>query len=358
MLASSLLALAFATAGALAQTTATASLVQELELATDHVDRIADLPQDSEFVFDFLNPPGGVVQGAAGHLVLASVSDFPALVGNGIALLAGFLGPCGMNTPHMHPRATEFLYQVNGSIQSGMLTETGSRFIMNNVTAGKAMILPQGSIHFQFNDNCEPVQFVSALNSEDPGTLLAAQGLFGLPPSIVAASLGEIGVEEVAGLAEKIPDDVAFGSAECIQRCGINIGVQPTAEQVPRVSANALPTGSAWTSKATSTSTNYSRSILGAVADPSNLSATHATTQPVTIALIAVVSVLGLGYVVLGAIFFVNRRKRGEKSFIRPDMKGRSLVPTLDHDKFDASAGPYDPMAASSSFVRPERGDA
>lgn len=61
----------------------------------------------------------------------------------GIALLAGFLGPCGMNTPHMHPRATEFLYQVNGSIQSGMLTETGSRFIMNNVTAGKAMILPQ-----------------------------------------------------------------------------------------------------------------------------------------------------------------------------------------------------------------------
>lgn len=201
--------------------------------------------------------------------------------------------------------------------------------------------------------------------------------VFGLPPSIVAASLGEIGVEEVAGLAEKacdvplhinvpgltsvpaqIPDDVAFGSAECIQRCGINIGVQPTAEQVPRVSANALPTGSAWTSKATSTSTNYSRSILGAVADPSNLSATHATTQPVTIALIAVVSVLGLGYVVLGAIFFVNRRKRGEKSFIRPDMKGRSLVPTLDHDKFDASAGPYDPMAASSSFVRPERGDA
>lgn len=48
MLASSLLLLACAAAGAFAQTTATASLVQELELATDHVDRIADLPQDSE----------------------------------------------------------------------------------------------------------------------------------------------------------------------------------------------------------------------------------------------------------------------------------------------------------------------
>lgn len=104
-------------------------------------------------MFDFFNPPtAGVVPGAAGHLVLASVSDFPALVGNGesiqrwykchcsepviagVALLAGFLGPCGMNTPHTHPRATEFLYLVNGTLQNGMITETGSRFIVNNIT--------------------------------------------------------------------------------------------------------------------------------------------------------------------------------------------------------------------------------
>ncbi|EPT03767.1 hypothetical protein FOMPIDRAFT_20836, partial [Fomitopsis schrenkii] len=175
-----------------------------------------------QFVFDFANPPAaGVTTGAGGHLVLASVADFPVLVGNGIAIAAGFLGPCGMNTPHTHPRATEFLYLVNGSLTNGMITETGSRFIINNITSDQAMLLPQGSIHFQFNDNCEPVHFVSALNSEDPGVLLAAQGLFGLPPAIVAASLGQIGVEEVAGLATIIPDDVAFGSQECLTRCGI-----------------------------------------------------------------------------------------------------------------------------------------
>ena len=38
----------------------------------------------SQFVFDFANPPSaGVTTGAGGHLVLASVADFPVLVGNG-----------------------------------------------------------------------------------------------------------------------------------------------------------------------------------------------------------------------------------------------------------------------------------
>ena len=61
----------------------------------------------------------------------------------GVALLAGFLGPCGMNTPHTHPRATEFLYLVNGTLQNGMITETGSRFIVNNITGGQGILLPQ-----------------------------------------------------------------------------------------------------------------------------------------------------------------------------------------------------------------------
>lgn len=71
-----------------------------------------------------------------------------------IAMVVGFLGPCGLNTPHTHPRATEFLYLVNGSLTSGMITETGSRFITNTLQAGQAMVLPKGSIHFQQNNDC------------------------------------------------------------------------------------------------------------------------------------------------------------------------------------------------------------
>ncbi|KAI0921076.1 hypothetical protein AcW2_006165 [Taiwanofungus camphoratus] len=338
----SVVSLALGVAGVLAQSSSLspAQQVAELKQAPSHADRVA-LLSDSDFVFDFFNPPAaGVVEGAGGHLVLAAVADFPALLGNGLAIAVGFLGPCGMNTPHTHPRAAEFLYQVNGSIQSGMLTETGSRFILNNVTAGHGMILPKGSVHFQFNDNCEPAQFVSALSSDDPGTLLVAQGYFGMPPAIVAASLGQIGVEEVASLAAKIPDDVAFGSQECLQRCGIQVGTQPTNEQVPRVSGNALPGASGSASGAQPTSTNRSRStqtsLLGAVAGPAS-SPAKSTIQPATIALIVVVCVMGLGYLVLGGLFLTGRfRGKGKgkgRSYIRPNMTGRTQVPTVE--KYD-----------------------
>ncbi|KAH9938174.1 RmlC-like cupin domain-containing protein [Fomitopsis serialis] len=325
MFYSLLLPMALAVSVVTAQTTTdTNSVIGELITAPNHKGRVADLPQDSDFVFDFANPPtAAITKGAGGRLVLASVATFPALLGNGIAIASGFLGPCGMNTPHTHPRATEFLYAVNGTLTNGMITETGSRFIINNVTTDQAMLLPQGSIHFQFNDNCEPVHFVSALNNVDPGVLLAAQGLFGLPPAIVAATLGQLGVEEVAGIATIIPDDIAFGSQECLARCGINPGQQPTNEQVPRVSGNALPadimTASAWSPS------NQSRSVLGAVADSSSGSSTSPQRcNP------------------------LNCAHRANRSYSRPVMKGRALVPTLDAEVHDDK--PYDPADSQQSF--------
>ena len=59
-----------------------------------------------------------------------------------------------MNTPHTHPRATEFNFVVNGSLTAGMLAENGARFVTNNVTAGSATIFPKGAIHFEVNNAC------------------------------------------------------------------------------------------------------------------------------------------------------------------------------------------------------------
>ncbi|KAH9938175.1 uncharacterized protein B0H18DRAFT_965919 [Fomitopsis serialis] len=322
MLSPLMLSLSLAAACATAQTTTnTTSLIEELIVAPDHVDRVADLPKDSEFVFDFLNPPeSGVVQGAAGHLVLASVSDFPALVGNGVALLAGFLGPCGMNTPHTHPRATEFLYcQRHVAEWHAHRNRITIRRQQHDGGSGNAVASGRR---------------ISALNSEDPGTLLAAQGVR-LASCIVAATLGEIGVEEVASLAEMIPDDVAYGSQECLTRCGISIGTQPTNEQVPRVSANALPSGSvsAWTATATSTSaaeaTNLEgRDLLGGNSSGEtahyNASGYHAALT----AMVILVLIMGAGYIGLAVLFCVARHKAAKgsgqpeaRSWIRPTMQ-------------------------------------
>ena len=74
----------------------------------------------------------------------------------------GFLEPCGMNTPHTHPRATEMLYLVNGTITTGMIAENNARFVFNTLEAGTAQVFLQGSIHYQQNELCDPVMFVGA----------------------------------------------------------------------------------------------------------------------------------------------------------------------------------------------------
>ena len=79
----------------------------------------------------------------------------------------GFLEPCGMNTPHTHPRATEMLYLVNGTITAGMIAENGARFVFNTLQAGSAQVFLQGSIHYQQNELCDPVMFVGKKSSDD-----------------------------------------------------------------------------------------------------------------------------------------------------------------------------------------------
>lgn len=71
-----------------------------------------------------------------------------------MGMTIGFLGPCGYNTPHTHPRATEFNFAVNGTLQTGFLAENGARFVFNEVPPGSAAIFPKGAIHFEMNNGC------------------------------------------------------------------------------------------------------------------------------------------------------------------------------------------------------------
>lgn len=100
----------------------------------------------------------------------------PALIGEGVSMTLGFIGPCGINTPHTHPRASEFNYVVNGSFTTGMFQENGARVVLGNVSAGKVSLFPRGSIHFEANVDCTPSFFIAAFGDEDPGVLQIAQG--------------------------------------------------------------------------------------------------------------------------------------------------------------------------------------
>jgi Cupin len=209
------------------QSNAQQAKVTTLLTEATEVDRVNFL-NASEFVFDFFHPndPASTTgSGFDGRIVTAKRDTFPPLVGAGVSMSVGFLGPCGLNTPHVHPRGTEFNIAINGTLRVGMLAENGAQFITNTVQAGQATVFPRGSIHFEQNEGCEPIIFVAAFSDEDPGTTSLANQFFSLPPDIIQAALGGVDLQKII---PGIPKNVAFGTEDCLKRCGINASLPTT----------------------------------------------------------------------------------------------------------------------------------
>jgi len=202
------------------------NIVSQLMNAASEVDRISLLDKDSDFVFDFVNPPTNktTTTGEGGKIVVANRVAFPALVGTGIAMGLGFIGPCGFNTPHTHPRATEVFFAVNGTFSTGFIQENGARHINNTVYPGQAAVFPMGSIHWQANLGCESVEFVAALSNEDPGTSSIAQNFYGIDEGILSATLGGTDQSTLQSMLKALPKNVALGLQECQQKCGLSGG--------------------------------------------------------------------------------------------------------------------------------------
>jgi hypothetical protein len=202
--------------------------INMVELAATEVDKYKVLQMDpTKLVFDFnkaaQNPPAPSGQG--GQVDLAKPNNFPSIIGTGVTAAVGFMNPCGLNTPHIHPRATEFLVLAQGSnVQTGFILENGFTTQQNTTLSQfQGTVFPEGAIHF--NDNCEPAVFISALSNEDPGASLIAQNFFSLDPEIVEATLGfpsQIDATNFGYLKAGIPDSFALGTEDCLKRCGIS----------------------------------------------------------------------------------------------------------------------------------------
>jgi len=53
------------------------------------------------------------------------------------------LGPCGLNTPHTHPRATEIqLLLSGGPLYNQFVMENGARLVKDTIEPGMAMVFP------------------------------------------------------------------------------------------------------------------------------------------------------------------------------------------------------------------------
>nr|CAD1836541.1 unnamed protein product [Ananas comosus var. bracteatus] len=103
----------------------------------------------------------------------------------GISLARVDFAPYGLNPPHIHPRGTEILTVLEGSLYVGFVTSNPENKLFAKVLSkGDVFVFPQGLIHFQFNYGTNNAVAIAALSSQNPGVITVGNAVFKSNPPI------------------------------------------------------------------------------------------------------------------------------------------------------------------------------
>ncbi|XP_073100730.1 putative germin-like protein 2-1 [Elaeis guineensis] len=143
-----------------------------------------DVKTDDFFVSG-LDKPGDTANKLGSNVTLVNVEKIAGLNTLGISLARIDFAPYGLNPPHIHPRATEILTVLEGSLYVGFVTSNpDNRLFAKVINKGDVFVFPQGLIHFQFNYGTKNAVAIAALSSQNPGVITIANAVFGSKPPI------------------------------------------------------------------------------------------------------------------------------------------------------------------------------
>ncbi|EAZ05858.1 hypothetical protein OsI_28093 [Oryza sativa Indica Group] len=120
------------------------------------------------------------------NVTLINVMQIPGLNTLGISIARIDYAPLGQNPPHTHPRATEIITVLEGTLYVGFVTSNpDNKFFSKVLNKGDVFVFSVGLIHFQFNPNpYKPAVAIAALSSQNPGAITIANAVFGSKPPI------------------------------------------------------------------------------------------------------------------------------------------------------------------------------
>ncbi|KAM0852436.1 hypothetical protein ACQ4PT_051748 [Festuca glaucescens] len=105
-----------------------------------------------DFFFSGLHMAGNTSNKQGSTVTGVNVAQISGLNTLGVSLARVDYAPYGQNPPHIHPRATEILTVLEGSLYVGFVTSNPDNKLFAKVLSkGDVFMFPQGSIHFQFN---------------------------------------------------------------------------------------------------------------------------------------------------------------------------------------------------------------
>lgn len=145
----------------------------------------AKLVEAKDFYFSGLHLTGNTSNAVGSRVTPVTVAQVPGLNTLGISMVRVDIAPWGINPPHTHPRASEILTVLEGTVEVGFITSNPeNRLIMKVLQPGDVFTFPVGLVHFQRNvGNCNAVA-VAALSSQNPGTVTVGNAVFGSKPDI------------------------------------------------------------------------------------------------------------------------------------------------------------------------------
>ncbi|XP_057975470.1 putative germin-like protein 2-1 [Malania oleifera] len=138
-----------------------------------------------DFSFSGLNVPGNTSNRVGSNVTLVNVDKLAGLNTLGISIARLDFAPYGLNPPHTHPRGTELLTVLEGTLFVGFVTSNPeNRLITKVLNPGDVFVFPVGLIHFQFNVGETNAVAIAGLSSQNPGVITIANAVFGSKPPI------------------------------------------------------------------------------------------------------------------------------------------------------------------------------
>ncbi|KAM7251323.1 hypothetical protein ACFE04_023206 [Oxalis oulophora] len=147
-----------------------------------------------DFFFKGLKFPGDTNNPLGAQVSPGFVSEFPALNTLGISMVRIDYAPrVGVNPPHVHPRASELILVLEGTLYVGFVSSNPNNTLYSKILSkGEMFLFPIGMIHFQRNIGSTPAVAIAALSSQNPGVITIANTIFGadtmIDPDLLATS--------------------------------------------------------------------------------------------------------------------------------------------------------------------------
>ncbi|KAK6288996.1 hypothetical protein POUND7_000537 [Theobroma cacao] len=139
-----------------------------------------------DFFFSGLNVPRNTTNPVGSVVTPVNVDQILGLNTLGISLVRIDYAPYGgQNPPHIHPRGTEILVVLEGTLYVGFVTSNpDNRLISKVLYPGDVFVFPIGLIHFQQNVGKTNAVAFAGLSSQNPGVITIANAVFGSNPPI------------------------------------------------------------------------------------------------------------------------------------------------------------------------------